>query len=58
MVVVRVETCYFMPFPRVMRARTVLKLCEGRLLSGDEAKWRKTAQITRAYYNTVIHVRN
>jgi hypothetical protein len=49
---------YSMPFPRVMRACTALKLWGGRLVPGSGVKRLKTAQITRAYYNTVIHARN
>jgi hypothetical protein len=48
----------FMPLVSLMWARVVLKLHGYRLALGGVIKSLKTAQITRAYYNTVIHARN
>jgi hypothetical protein len=48
----------FMPWVSLMRARVALKLYGDRLALGGIIKSLKMAQITRAYYNTVIHARN
>jgi hypothetical protein len=49
---------YFMPLVSLMRARVALKLHGDRLVLDGVIESLKTAKITRAYYNTVIHARN
>jgi hypothetical protein len=48
----------FMPLVSLMYARVALKLHGDRLALDGVIKSLKTAQITRAYYNTVTRVRN
>jgi hypothetical protein len=48
----------FMPLVSLMWARVALKLHGYRLALDSIIKSLKTAQITRAYYNTVTRVRN